>query len=273
METCSASLAICVGNSPVAGECPSQSQRRGALMFSLRYARINSWVNNREAGDLRPHHAHNGVILMILHIDCLVQDCSNSCALTLELLQSCTNPSIWFKWFPCLVHKNRMNTFIITHCCAVELWMPSRVLPSCFLNHSPDQDFAAHLGRSLGHEFNSLLHSNGLRYYVVVSQCFREVKSAPFVWLKSQFVPHPNPTGPHSVFTVTNDTRGHKAAFCKSHYNDVIMSAETSQITGVSIVYSTIYPGAHERKHRIPASLALVRGSHRWPVNSHTKSR
>ena len=36
----------------------------GALMFSLIYARINSWVNNREAGDLRRHPTHCDVILM-----------------------------------------------------------------------------------------------------------------------------------------------------------------------------------------------------------------
>ena len=32
--------------------------RRGALRFSLVYAWINGWVNNREAGDLRHHRAH-----------------------------------------------------------------------------------------------------------------------------------------------------------------------------------------------------------------------
>ena len=34
------------------------------LMFSLICARINDWVNNREAGDLRRHHAHYDVIVM-----------------------------------------------------------------------------------------------------------------------------------------------------------------------------------------------------------------
>ena len=34
-------------------------------MFTLICARINSWVNNREAGDLRRHRAHYDVILMI----------------------------------------------------------------------------------------------------------------------------------------------------------------------------------------------------------------
>ena len=35
-----------------------KGQWRGALMFSLIYAQINDWVNHREAGDLRRHHAH-----------------------------------------------------------------------------------------------------------------------------------------------------------------------------------------------------------------------
>ena len=52
------------------------------------------------------------------------------------------------------------------------------------------------------------------------------------------------------------------------HYNDVIMGAMASHITSLTIVYSTVYSGADERKHQSSASLAFVRGSHRWPVNS-----
>ena len=52
------------------------------------------------------------------------------------------------------------------------------------------------------------------------------------------------------------------------HYNAVIMRVMASQITSLTIVNSTVYPGAVERKHQIPASLAFVRGIHRWPVNS-----
>ena len=33
-------------------------------MFSLIYAWINDWVNNREAGDLRRQHGHYDVIVM-----------------------------------------------------------------------------------------------------------------------------------------------------------------------------------------------------------------
>ena len=52
------------------------------------------------------------------------------------------------------------------------------------------------------------------------------------------------------------------------HYNDVIMGAIASQITSLTIVYSTVYSGADHRKHQSSASLAFVRGIHRGPVNS-----
>ena len=56
-----------------------------------------------------------------------------------------------------------------------------------------------------------------------------------------------------------------------SHY--VIMSAMASQITSLTIVYSSVYWGADQRKHQSPASLAFVRGIHRWPVNSPHKGQ
>ena len=47
--------------------------------------------------------------------------------------------------------------------------------------------------------------------------------------------------------------------------------AIASQITGVSIVYSTVCSGADQRKHQSSASLAFVRGNHRRPLNSRHK--
>ena len=58
-----------------------------------------------------------------------------------------------------------------------------------------------------------------------------------------------------------------------SHYSDVIMSAMASQITDVSIVYSTVCSGADKRKHQSSAALAFVTGIHRWPVNSPHKGQ
>ena len=64
METFSALLALCAGNSPVPVNSPHKGQWRGALMFSLFYAWINDWVNNREAGDLRRQCGYHDVIVM-----------------------------------------------------------------------------------------------------------------------------------------------------------------------------------------------------------------
>ena len=56
-----------IHRSPV--NSPHKGQWRGALMFSLICARINSWVNNGEAGDLRRHRGHYDVIVIIY--DCV----------------------------------------------------------------------------------------------------------------------------------------------------------------------------------------------------------
>ena len=46
-----------------------------------------------------------------------------------------------------------------------------------------------------------------------------------------------------------------------------IMITMASQITSISIVYSTVLSGADQRKHQSSASLAFVRVIHRCPVN------
>ena len=52
------------------------------------------------------------------------------------------------------------------------------------------------------------------------------------------------------------------------HCSDVIMGTIASQITSLTIVYSTVYSGADQRKHQSSASLAFVWGIHRGPMNS-----
>ena len=65
METFSALLTLCAGNSPVTGKSPHSGQWRGALMFSLICVWKNGWVNNRNSGDLRRHRVHYDVTVMI----------------------------------------------------------------------------------------------------------------------------------------------------------------------------------------------------------------
>ena len=57
------------------------------------------------------------------------------------------------------------------------------------------------------------------------------------------------------------------SAGTKMHYDDVIMSAMTSQITSLPIIYSFIQTQI-KKNIKSPASQAFVRGNHRSPVNS-----
>ena len=84
METLSALLALCAGNSPVPENSQHKGQWRGALMFSLICARIINWVNNREAGDLRRHRDHYDVSVMV--------------ALYLQLTSLRMSNLEWIKW-------------------------------------------------------------------------------------------------------------------------------------------------------------------------------
>ena len=52
------------------------------------------------------------------------------------------------------------------------------------------------------------------------------------------------------------------ACIHQAHYSDVIMGAIASQMTNLTIVFSTIYSDADQRKHQSSASLAIVRGIH-----------
>ena len=49
---------------------------------------------------------------------------------------------------------------------------------------------------------------------------------------------------------------------CIERHNDVIMDAMASKITSLTFVYSTVYPGADQRKHQSRASQAFGRGVH-----------
>ena len=76
-----------------------------------------------------------------------------------------------------------------------------------------------------------------------------------------------------NVFIMSLKNEGVSMEICKvvvmsQHYSAVLMGAIASQITSLTIVYSTVYSGADQRKQQSSASLAFVWGVHRWPVNS-----
>ena len=68
--------------------------------------------------------------------------------------------------------------------------------------------------------------------------------------------------------SVCNGHYFHSNGLHRWHYNDVIMGKIASQITSLTIVYSTVYSDADQGKHQSSASLAFVRGIHRGPVIS-----
>ena len=69
---------------------PHKGEWCGALIFSLICTRINGWVNNDKAGDLRRHHAHYAVIVMFrAFIASWLYDLNNGMVWLYVLLKSC----------------------------------------------------------------------------------------------------------------------------------------------------------------------------------------
>ena len=64
METFSALLALCRGTHRSPVNSPHKRQWHGALMLPFICNWINVWAKNREAGELRRHHAHYDVTTM-----------------------------------------------------------------------------------------------------------------------------------------------------------------------------------------------------------------
>ena len=92
------------------------------------------------------------------------------------------------------------------------------------------------------------------------------------VWpnIHSQQTSHscPNEFSSRFIFESVETTAPSWAIFWVRNFNDVIMDKMASQITSLTIVYSTVYSDADQRKHQSSASLAFVWGIHRGPVNS-----
>ena len=106
----------------------------------------------------------------------------------------------------------------------------------------------------------------------IISQALlvRASSRAPGLSCDSTTVGEETPKGMGKIYRCLTKTKHTKAqticAFPKiiEDYNDVIMGRIASQTTSLTIVYSTVYSVADQRKHQSSASLAFVRGIHRW---------
>ena len=70
------------------------------------------------------------------------------------------------------------------------------------------------------------------------------------------------------IFSVSEIESSFWGPSLANNYGDVIMGSVVSQITSLTIDYSTVYSDAGQRKHQRSASLAFVWWIHRGPVNS-----
>ena len=73
------------------------------------------------------------------------------------------------------------------------------------------------------------------------------------------------------IFDIT-DTRTRDKRILVHHY-DIIMGTNASQITSLAVVYSTVYSGADQRKHKSSASLALLPPYIKYKVHISGSSR
>ena len=116
------------------------------------------------------------------------------------------------------------------------------------------------------------LASKSWRYKHFVIQWLMHIwHKHPRPKLKSQSYPHTSTKQCQAISRHSDDWKIMKHFYqivLTIHYSDVIMGTMVSQITSLTIVYSTIYSGADQRKHQSSTSLAFLWGTHRWPVNS-----
>ena len=115
--------------------------------------------------------------------------------------------------------------------------------------------------------------------YIRTSQAFRHVWSITLMIIFSispQLIKKSGVVSPHRCISASTMirlnsqcVRTEESQLSEGHqYNDVIMGAMASQITSLTIVYSTVCSGPDQRKHQRSAPLAFVRGIHRSPVTS-----
>ena len=109
-----------MGNSPVPVNSSHKGQWRGALMFSLICVWINGWVNNREAGDLRRHHGHYDVKVMMAIV---TSESFNNVKLTASNVhsddQAVTMTAFKFQYF--ILHNTENSTRDISHLLSQQL--------------------------------------------------------------------------------------------------------------------------------------------------------
>ena len=109
--------------------------------------------------------------------------------------------------------------------------------------------------------------SPGFDYYLITCNTTKMNTALLYVWIAAIITPRPKSLMWYGYPHASGLLRQHRSKLM-IHYGDVIMSTIASQITRLTIVYSTVYSDVVQRKHQSSVSLAFVRGIHRGPTNS-----
>ena len=122
-----------------------------------------------------------------------------------------------------------------------------------------------HSARTASHWGNARLHSNKCHITWDILKTSVVVMPIPHLHMESTIsgLSQPDdcrPLGNNWDVQVLSHTPQHgdirscayMVGFVHFHYNDVMMSEMASQITSLTIVYSTVYLGADQRKHHWP---------------------
>ena len=152
------------------------------------------------------------------HIDGLVQDCSNYSASAMELLQSCTEPSI-YTYFMCILIQIQQNSLLGVQLMKRQhwsgLWLSNRrQAPSGFTHYSQ-------------------WHSNAFVDFVTISSSndLMPVQHQAIIWTADDCQSEPEIV---NIFSLQ---------WCW-------MSGLASQITDNSGICSTVCSGGYQRKHQ-----------------------
>ena len=182
------------------------------------------------------------------NIDGLVQERRNSSALAMELRLSCTKPSIWGLVCQKQIWRTGTRNYIPRYT-PQHLW-DVFTFPCLLIRASGTKEFERIIWPST---VEAVKDRSPLFYLyihkVAIIYCSKE---------------HAGDVKNKWCLSAALSAIG----LCTCHYSNAIINAMASQITGVSIVYSTVLQAQIRENIKVPRHWQFVREIHRWPVNA-----
>ena len=311
MESFSALLVLCAGNSPVTGVFPSQRPVTWsfAVFFDLR---VNKRLSKQSwDGDLKRHCAHYDVTVMmsiqygvpsilymsyvtfyryqcVFHVISRIQISDYTrrfCILFFNYFQNCV---------VCCCYNLLIHVYVLmTHICyVVFIHYLFKVFKKCFLHDLNFQDFQQRKlildttywscsWRWILYNMTSFILCKNLWQRSSIFECHRFLKDtweccifySYFITFTQNFTHYFEGSCHEQLYEYISSSYSLIYQDVIVHYSDVIMDTLGSQLTSLTIVYSTMYSGTDQRKQQSSVALTFAWGIHRWLVNSPQKDQ